>query len=205
MSLTDYVLSALGIYGLPILFFALLVGSIGIPLPNSLLLLAAGSFVAQDHLKLAPVLGLAVAGAIVGDSVGYVVGRWGGRRINKRLRRIGGQDRLDRADAWLKRWHGAGIFFSRFLPPPLGSFVNVISGLSRYSLPRFIVYCLAGQALKVVTHVMLGKTFNDRVLAISEFLGDLTWAIVGLVLLLVIGWKLFKHFRSPSTPVATTP
>jgi membrane-associated protein len=196
LSLTDYLLSALAIYGLPVLFTALLVGSIGLPLPASLLLLAAGSFVAQDELGLWPVLGLAAAGAILGDNIGYVLGRWGGRRLTTGLSRlVGGQDRLDQAEAWLKRWEGAGIFLSRWLLTPLGPVVNIISGTSRYPWPRFVAYCVTGEALWVVLYVMLGRSFSDRVLAMSDFLRDFTWALVGLLLAVVLGWKLFHYLR----------
>jgi membrane-associated protein len=196
LSLTDYLLSALGVYGLPVLFAALLVGSIGVPMPASLLLLAAGSFVAQDELKLWPVLGLAAAGAILGDNIGYVLGRWGGRRLSVGLSRlVGGQDRFAQAEAWLKRWEGAGIFFSRWLLTPLGPFVNIISGLSKYSWPRFAIYCVTGEGLWVALYVMLGRSFSDRVLAMSDFFRDLTWAIVGLLVLAVLGWKLVHYLR----------
>jgi hypothetical protein len=42
---------------------------------------------------------------------------------------------------------------------------------------------------------MLGRSFSDRVLAIGEFFGDLTWAIVGLLFLAVLGWKLVHYLR----------
>ena len=198
MSLTDYLLSSLGIYGVPVLFVALLVGSIGVPLPASLLLLAAGSFVAQDELGLWPVLGMAAAGAILGDNIGYVLGRWGGRRMATKLSRlVGGQDLLDQAEASLRRWEGAGIFFSRWLLTPLGPFVNIVSGLRRYSWPRFAVYCVTGEALWVVLYVMLGRSFSDRVQAMSDFFGAFTWVIVGLLVLAVLGWKLLQYIRSP--------
>jgi membrane protein DedA with SNARE-associated domain len=198
VSITDYLLSALGIYGVPVLFAALLIGSIGVPMPASLLLLAAGSFVAQDELGLWPVLGMAAAGAILGDNIGYVLGRWGGRSMVVRLSRfVGGPDLLDQAEASLKRWEGAGIFFSRWLLTPLGPFVNIVSGLRRYSWPRFAVYCVTGEALWVGLYVMLGRSFSDRVQAMSEFFGAFTWVIVGLLVLAVLGWKLLQHMRSP--------
>lgn len=165
-------------------------------MPASLLLLVAGSFVAQDEFRLWPVLTLAAAGAILGDNIGYVLGRWGGRRLRTRLNRfVGGQDRFAKTEAWLKRWEGAGIFFSRWLLTPLGPFVNIISGLSRYSWPRFAVYCVTGEALWVVLYVLLGISFSDRVLAVGGFFGDLTWVIVGLLVLAVLGWKLVHHLR----------
>lgn len=197
MSLSDYVLSALGIYGLPLLFAALLVGSVGIPLPASFLLLAAGSFVAQDDLSLWPVLGLAAAGAILGDNIGYALGRWGGRRQFTWLGKLFTKDRMSRTENWLKRWGGAGVFFSRWLLTPLGPVVNITSGLTRYSWPRFLFYGITGEVLWVVLYVLLGKFFSGQVQAMSEFFGDLTWVMIGLLAVFVLGWTLFQSFRSP--------
>ena len=197
MNLSDYLLSELGIYGLPLLFVALLVGSVGIPLPASFLLLAAGSFVAQDDLSLWPVLGLAAAGAIIGDNIGYALGRWGGRRMVTWLGRLFAKNRLSETEKWLKRWGGPGIFFSRWLVTPLGPVVNITSGLTRYSWPRFLFFCVSGEALWVFLYVLLGKLFSGQVQAMSEFFGDLTWVIVGLLVVLLLGWSLFNSFRSP--------
>jgi hypothetical protein len=59
--MSDYLLATLGVYGVPVLFVALLVGSAGVPLPASLLLVGAGSFVEQGELDLWPVLALSAA------------------------------------------------------------------------------------------------------------------------------------------------
>ena len=196
MSVSDYLLSELGIYGLPLLFVVLVVGCAGLPLPASFLLLAAGSFVAQDELHLWPVLGLASAGAIIGDNIGYALGRWGGRRISSWLPKLFAKDRLRKTEKWLKRWGGAGIFFSRWLVTPLGPVVNITSGLTNYSWPRFFLYCATGETLWVVVYISLGKLFSGQVQAMSEFFGDFTWVMAGLLVVLVLGRNLFKFFRS---------
>jgi membrane-associated protein len=199
MSFSDYLLSTLGIYGLPVLFGTLVVSAIGIPIPSSLLLLAAGSFIEQGDMTLWPVLALSAMGAIVGDNVGYALGRWGGRRLQKPLSRfVGGQGQLRRGEAWLKRWEGAGIFFSRWLLTPLGPVVNITCGMTGYSWPRFLVYDVLGEALWVTLYVLLGKFFSDRVQAMSDLLGDLMWMIMGLLFVIVLGWNLIQYFRSPS-------
>jgi membrane protein DedA with SNARE-associated domain len=197
LSLSDYLLSELGIYGLPLLFVILLVGCAGVPLPASFLLLAAGSFVAQDELHLWPVLGLASAGAIIGDNIGYALGRWGGRRIFTWLPKLFAKDRLSKTENWLKLWGGSGIFFSRWLITPLGPVVNITSGLTHYSWPRFFLYCVTGEVLWVLVYVLLGKLFSGQVQIMSEFFGDFTWVMAGLLVVLVLGWNLFKFFRSP--------
>ncbi len=198
MSLSDYLLSTLGVYGLPVLFGALLIGSAGVPLPASLLLLAAGSFVEQGVLGIWPVLGLSAAGAVLGDNIGYALGRCGGRRMHKQIGGWVGDERLKQAEDWLKRREGAAVFFSRWLFTPLGPIVNLTAGMTEYSWPRFLFYDALGEALWVILYVMLGKLFSDRVQAMSDFLGDFTWMIIGLLVMLILGWKLFQYFRSPS-------
>lgn len=198
MSLSDYLLSTLGVYGLPVLFGALLVGAAGLPVPASLLLVAAGSFVDQGELGLWPTLSLAAAGAILGDNIGYAVGRWGGRRLTGRLGRlVGGESKVESAEAWLKRRGGVGVFLSRWLLTPLGPVVNLTAGASAYPWPRFLLFDVLGEALWVALYVLLGKLFSDRVQDLSDLLGDFTWALLGLLAAVVFGALLFKYLREP--------
>ena len=198
MSLSDYLLSTLGLYGPSVLFVVLLVGAIGLPSPGSLLLLVAGSFVEQGEMSLWQVLALACAGSVIGDQIGYALGRWGGRRVTSRLERWFGERRLKSAAEWLKRWGGGGIFLSRWLLTPLGPFVNIASGLTGYSWPRFLLYDLLGEALWVALYVLLGNFFSDRVEELSDTLGDFTWAAVSLLLAALLGWSLWRQLRAPS-------
>lgn len=196
--MSDYLLATLGVYGVPVLFVALLVGSAGVPLPASLLLVAAGSFVEQGELNLWPVLALSAAGAVVGDNIGYALGRWGGRRLTRRLGRfVGGEKKLEAAEEWLKRREGAGVFLSRWLLTPLGPVVNLTAGATGYPWPRFLLYDVLGEALWVALYVLLGKFFSDRVQALSDLLGDLTWAVLALVATVLLGVLLFKYLREP--------
>lgn len=200
MSLSDYLLSTLGVYGLPVLFVSLLVGAVGLPLPGSLMLLAAGSFVEQGDMGLWPVLTLSAVGAIAGDNLGYAIGRRGGRRLTGRVSRlIGGEEGLRKAEAWLRRYEGTGIFLTRWLITPLGPFINIACGVTNYSWPRFLLYDVLGEALWVVLYVLLGRFFSDRVQEMSELLGDFVWAIVGLIFVALLGWNLIKYFR-PGAP-----
>lgn len=196
--MSDYLLSTLGVYGVPVLFVALLVGSAGVPLPASLLLVAAGSFVEQGELKLWPVLALSAAGAVLGDQIGYALGRWGGRRLTRRLGRyVGGEEKVEKAEEWLKRREGAGVFLSRWLLTPLGPVVNLTAGATEYPWPRFLLYDVLGEALWVALYVLLGKFFSDRVEALSDMLGDFTWAVLALVVTVALGVMLFKYLREP--------
>jgi membrane-associated protein len=196
--MTDQLLALLSLYGLPALFGLLAVAAAGVPVPGALLLILAGSFVAQGELSLWAVLVLGSVGAILGDQIGYGAGRWGGRGLVRRItRRVHGDAHFKRAEALTERWGGAGIFFSRWLVTPLGPWLNLTSGMTGYSWPRFLFWDMLGEVLWVVLYVMLGKFFSDRVQVLSDLAGNLTWVIAGVLAIIVLGWKLRQYFRSP--------
>jgi membrane-associated protein len=202
--MTDQLLALLALYGLPALFGLLAVAAAGVPIPVTLLLILAGSFVAQGELSLWAVLALGSAGAIFGDQIGYCVGRWGGRGLIRRItRRVHGDANIHRAEAFTKRWGGAGVFFSRWLVTPLGPWLNLTSGMTGYSWPHFLLWDVLGEVVWVVLYVMLGKFFSDRVQELADLAGSLTWVMVGVLAILVLGWKLRQYFRSPA-PVAAS-
>jgi membrane-associated protein len=198
MSTSDYLLSLLSLYGVPALSVVLLVGCIGLPMPASLMLMAAGSFVEQGELSSWRVIGMAICASIAGDNIGYAIGRWGGYRLIRRVSGwIGGESKLRQAENWTRRWGGPGIFLTRWLLTPFGPLVNLTSGIAEYSWPRFLLFDAAGEMLWVLLYVTLGKIFSNRVQATSEVLGDLTWVLVGLVIAIALGWKLMKYLRAP--------
>jgi membrane protein DedA with SNARE-associated domain len=201
MTLTDQVLAALLTYGLPVLFGVILICSVGIPFPISLMLVAAGSFVEQGEMKLWQVIAVASGGAVIGDQIAYGLSRWGGRRlINRISRTIGIENKIKEAEALTKRWSGAGIFFSRWLITALGPWVNVASGIAGYPWRRFLLWDVLGQVLWVVLYVCIGYAFSNRVQAIAEILGNLTWVVVGLIVAVILGRQLVRYVQPQSEP-----
>jgi membrane protein DedA with SNARE-associated domain len=196
MSFTDQLLAELLVHGVVLLFAVVAIAAVGVPLPVSLTLVAAGSFAKQGEMSLLPIILAGSLAAILGDQIGYGVSRWGGRRLIDRLtRRIGGAEKIKRAEAVSKKWGGPGIFFSRWLVTELGPWINVTSGVSGYPWRRFFFWDVIGEVLWVVLYVMLGYIFSDRVQYIVEILGNLAWAILALIVALILGWKLFRYFR----------
>jgi len=196
MSVTDQVLGAFLVYGLPVLFGVILVCSLGIPFPISLMLVAAGSFVEQGEMKLWQVIAAASLAAVLGDQIGYGLSRWGGRGLVDRLgRRVGAENKIKEAEALTKRWSGAGIFFSRWLITALGPWVNIASGIARYPWRRFLLWDVLGEVLWVTLYVGIGYAFSNRVQYLVEILGNLSWVIVGLILAVILGWQLVQYVR----------
>jgi membrane-associated protein len=200
MSVTDQVLAALLVYGLPVLFGVILICSVGIPFPISLMLVAAGSFVEQGEMQLWQVIVVASVAAVLGDQIAYGLSRWGGRRlINRISRKIGGEANIKQAEALTKRWSGAGIFLSRWLITAFGPWVNVASGIAAYPWRRFLLWDVLGEVLWVILYVGIGYAFSNRVQTIAEILGNLSWVIVGLIATVILGWKLMRIYAPEAT------
>ena len=194
--MTDQLLSLLSLYGIPALFGILAVSSAGVPFPITLLLIVAGSFVSQGQMKLWEVITFGIAGAVTGDQIGYFIGRWGGREVVERFtKRIGGEGGIRRAEAFNNRWGGSAVFFSRWLATPLGPWVNFASGISGYSWLRFAFWDLLGEIVWVVLYVFLGKYFSDRVQALADIMGNLSWAIAGVIVSIFLGRIVVRWFR----------
>jgi membrane protein DedA with SNARE-associated domain len=204
MSFTDQLLAELLVYGVPLLFVVIAIAAVGVPFPVSLTLVAAGSFAKQGEMRLLSVIVAGSSAAILGDQIGYSLSRWGGRPLIDRItRRLGGAEKLKKAEALSRKWGGPGIFFSRWLVTELGPWLNITSGIAAYPWRRFIIWDVLGEVLWVVLYVMLGYFFSDRVQYISEILGNLAWAIVALIIAIVLGWKLFRYLRPTASPTSS--
>lgn len=200
MSFTDQLLADLLLYGVPLLFAVIAIAAVGVPFPVSLTLVAAGSFAKQGEMRLVSVILAGSLAAILGDQIGYGFSRWAGRPLIDRIAaRIGGAEKIKKAEALSKKWGGPGIFFSRWLITELGPWLNVTSGITKYPWRRFIFWDVLGEVLWVVLYVMLGYIFSDRVQSIADILGNLAWAILGLIVTGILGWKLLRYLR-PARP-----
>jgi membrane-associated protein len=200
LNLTDQLLAALSQYGLPVLFTVIMIAAVGVPLPVTLMLVAAGSFVELGEMKLWQVIMVASGAAVIGDQIGYALGRWGGHQVLARIKRRRDRAlRIKQAAAFVQRWGGAGIFFSRWLVTPLGPWINLTSGMTAYSWVRFFCWDLLGEVLWVSLYVVLGRIFSGRVQALVEILGNLAWVIVGVTAAVLVGWYLLRYLRPISS------
>lgn len=200
MTVDDYLLLWLVQYGLPVLFGVVVLASMGVPLPATLLVLTAGAFVEQGEWDMWQVVALATGAAFLGDQLGYGIGRWGSQPLVARLGRWSGRPaRFQQAERIVQRWGGIGIFLSRWLFAPVGPIINLTSGVARYPWVAFVGFDLAGEIVWALLYVWLGRLFSDQVQTLSSTLGDFTWVAVGVATMLVLVWMLRRQRRAPET------
>jgi len=188
-----------------VLFGVIAIAAAGVPLPVTLMLVAAGSFVELGQFKLWEVISVASGAAVLGDQIGYALGRWGGQHFAARfMGKRNGAAQIARAQAFAKRWGGAGIYLSRWLVTPLGPWLNLTAGMANYPWPRFFVWDISGEVLWVILYVLLGKIFSGRVQALVDILGNLAWVILGLIAAAILGWQLLRYLRPSEIAKAKT-
>ncbi|MDQ2910463.1 MAG: DedA family protein [Actinomycetota bacterium] len=181
-------------YGLIALFLIVMLESGGLPLPGETALVAAGVFASRGELNIVEVIAVAAAAAIVGDNIGYSIGRTGGRKLlerSKLLSRWSGNV-LPWAEGFFERHGAKTIFIGRFF-----SILRVtaawMAGISRMPWWKFFVWNAAGgicwAALVGLVAYYLGQAAAD---AISRYglIGG-----VALVALAVIGLVVFHFWK----------
>ncbi|MGA2321098.1 MAG: DedA family protein [Solirubrobacteraceae bacterium] len=103
--------------GYPLLFLIVMAESSGVPVPGETGLIAAGVLASRGTLQIELVIALAAAAAIVGDNIGYVIGRRGGRWLLERPGRYRRQRlrTLQSGELFFQRHGPKAVFFGRFL------------------------------------------------------------------------------------------
>ncbi|GAC1673210.1 MAG: DedA family protein [Candidatus Dormibacteraceae bacterium] len=133
-------------YGYLAVFLFIAIESTGIPFPGETMLITASIYAGHTHrLNIVLVIASSAAGAIVGDNLGYAVGRWGGYRL---LRRYGRYIRLHEKRLKLGQYlfllHGGKVvFFGRFVSI-LRTYAAFLAGTNRMPWWRFLIFNAAG-------------------------------------------------------------
>jgi membrane protein DedA with SNARE-associated domain len=181
-------------YGLVFLFGIVCLESAGLWLPGETALIAAAVYASKGHLSITGVIGVATAGAIIGDNIGYWLGREGGRRLLYRYALLGRfADRvLPAGERFFARHGGKAVFLARFFGG-----VRVtgawMAGITRMNWWRFLAWNAAGGIVWAVAVGLIafyaGKAAAD---ALARY-GVYAAIAGGVVLVLVVAalhvWK----------------
>lgn len=170
----------------------------GVPLPGETMLIAASLYAGAGHLNVWLVGLVGFAAAVLGDNVGYLIGRKGGRRLIERFGKYVflTPARLDRAEAFFDKHGGKVVTIARFVEG-LRQLNGVIAGTVEMPWRRFLLFNMLGAALWVATWTAFGYLAGNHVETISHYFNY--FAIGAAVVFLgFVGWHLRqrrKHKR----------
>jgi membrane protein DedA with SNARE-associated domain len=171
-------------YGYLVVFLLVMIESIGVPVPGETALVAAALYAGSTHkLNIWGVVAAAAAGAIIGDNIGYGIGRYGGAKL---LLRYGHKVRLDegrlKIGIWLFRRHGGKVvFWGRFVSI-LRTWAAFLAGANHMEWRRFLVFNAAGGIVWATAYGVVYYVFGATLKRLSTTI-DVSIGIGSVVIL----------------------
>ena len=179
--------SLLATYGYLAVFVFVGVESIGVPVPGETMLVTAAIYAGTTgRLSIFWVIVASSAGAIVGDNIGYGIGRTGGYRLVKRYGRYIRleEDRL-RLGQYLFDKHGSKVvFFGRFVSV-LRIFAAFLAGVNRMHWRRFLIFNAAGGIVWSTIYGVAAFLLGKQLLQLSGRV-DFALAVVGVAVIILV-------------------
>jgi membrane protein DedA with SNARE-associated domain len=190
---TNRLLDLFGRYGYFVIFVPVLLETAGVPLPGETTLLLSG--LAASTGRIDPWIAIAVGStaAILGDNIGYAIGRYGGRRLVLRLAHVG---RIESSLAWgeqfFARHGGKTVFMARWIFG-LRIFGAWIAGMVHMPWRVFFVWNAAGGITWCASVIGLGYFFGHSLHVIKQVLGiGGVIAVVTAAIVALVFWRRFE-------------
>ena len=188
----EHIHQLLATYGYWAVLVIVMMESAGIPVPGETILVSAAIYAGTTHhMQIGFVIAAAACGAILGDNIGFWVGREFGRRIVARFGSyVGLDERRLRLGQYLFDRHGGKIvFFGRFVAF-LRAFAALLAGINRFPALRFFAFNAAGGIVWASVFGIGGYVLGETIHRIA---GPIGWiGLAGAVIAAVIGWRFFK-------------
>jgi membrane-associated protein len=171
---------------------------IGVIVPGETIVILGGVYaseVGKPPLWLPGVMIAAATGAVIGDNIGYWIGRRFGRGFLERHghRLFISKERLDKGDEFYRKHGGKTVFLARFVPVARSVGI-ILAGVSEMPWKRFFMYDVAGAVLWAVGNTLLGYVAGR---SYDTWEGYANQIVLGLVIVaaLVIGGSKFLSWR----------
>lgn len=191
-------------YAYPAVFAAVLLDTLGLPVPGEVILLATGFLVSAGRIEPIPAILLATLAAVLGDSATYWLGRRVGRAGERRLIELycawtactlGSARCVEQAETWLRRLRGGVVIVAKFVAGAR-VFVPPVAGAAALEYPRFLLLDAAG-SLAWTTLVVTGGALAGRSWTAAARSLEQASQLAGLVLLGILGcylgWKVARR------------
>lgn len=202
--LTTTLVDWLAVHTYLVATLTVLIGHIGVPFPASAVVIAAGAFAAdgEDSPSLLVLFILVLTAAVVGDLVGYSLGRWAGQIVFGRWgARLGATAaRVEAAERRLERWGDLAVFLTRFLLTGLTVPTNLVAGATSYPLARFLAFGIPGSAIWTGQFLALGWWLGPNWVWFLDYLGDTALVLTALAVAAVLIVILVRQLRTRAAP-----
>lgn len=176
-----------------------LIEDFGIPVPGETILIAAAVYGGAGRLNLLVVAVVAFAAAVIGDNIGYAIGRYGGQPLVERWGRFVflTPDRVDRAVSFFARHGGKLVTVARFIEG-LRQANGLAAGIARMPWRRFLVFNVLGAALWVGVWVTVGAVAGKHLKTLYPVIQQYEvylFVAAAVVIVLLVARHLYRRRR----------
>src|SRR3984885_11907753 len=192
-------------FGLWAIFALVLLEDFGIPVPGETVLIAGAVFAGSGQLNIVAVGIVGFVAAVVGDNIGYAIGRFGGRALVERWGKYVfiTPERLDKAEKFFGRHGGKIITIARFIEG-LREANGLIAGITHMHWLKFVAFNALGAALWVGTWVSIGYFAGQHITPIYNTITSYSLYAAIAAVVLIAGWLLL-HLRKRRRAAAMRP
>ncbi|MFN8524528.1 MAG: DedA family protein [Chloroflexota bacterium] len=196
--LAAWLLAYLPVYTYPVVGATVLIGAIGVPLPSTVVVLAAAGFSADGDPSPTVLAGVVYGAAVVGDLLSYAGARRGGSALLESIGpRLGVNPwRVAAVEGRLERWGGLFILATRFLLTGLALPANLAAGVGGYPAWRFALFAALGEGVWAAELVALGWWYGANWIALVEYINNALTALTTLTVAGIGVWLLVRLLRA---------
>lgn len=153
---------------------------VSIIIPSGLILIAAGFIASEGAYHPADLIWAAAAGSVIGDSIGYYLGRKGGRSFFEKSR-FYRPVFLEKTDEFFDKHGGTSIYIGRFVGA-LRPFVAFVAGMHKMPYGKFLFFNIPSAVLWVAVYVLVGYFFSAQSKVIGMWIGRTGYIALAVVL-----------------------
>ncbi len=161
----------------------ILIGSIGIPFPEEIVMLAAGWVASLGYMNIFGAIVVSLISVILGDLIGYGIGHHGG----KLFKRLLSEEKFKKVESYFERHGSKTIFFSRFLSG-IRVFFPIAAGATKMPLKEFLIWdtiaALVWVPLMVLMGFWFGRFIPKMITWIRQF--DIIFGVLFAIFLIVM-------------------
>jgi membrane protein DedA with SNARE-associated domain len=189
-------------YGYAVVFVLIALESVGIPLPGETALLTASALAAQGRLRIALVIATASLAAIIGDNVGYWIGRRGGPALVARFGRVLRVDQhaMDRVRTFFAEHGAKTVFLGRFVAL-VRTWTALVAGAAQMPYGSFTAYNALGGVVWSICFGSIGYVFGRNLPLVERYVGRTGLVLIAVAVLLT-GGAVWARRRQSNQPPA---
>ena len=168
---------------------------VGFVLPGETAVLLGGAIASQSRVQLTGVMAAAILGAVIGDTIGYLIGRrFGGPLQQSRLGRVVGARRWQAAERFLRRRGGPSVFLGRWTAL-LRALVPAAAGMAKLPYRTFAVWNIAGGILWATAISIAGFLAGNAYHRLEKYLGDGALVLLTLIIIVLVVHHMLRERR----------